>query len=218
MKPVWYEPQRLWVHGGQRGFWDVGIVHELIDNMLYHVPLKANVRSVVDVGAHVGLFTALLSRHCPQASFACVEPDPDNFELLRRNVGGFARTIQAACTYQPDPLFFPTRQHPNTGGGGLTPTADREAGQPVQAITLEEIMASCNFGELDVLKLDCEGSEFDILQSAECLDRVKLIVGEYHDRERFVELRMGKFLKGWRCDMLNTAGPLGNFLLYNRRF
>jgi FkbM family methyltransferase len=66
----------------------------------------------------------------------------------------------------------------------------------MRALTLGELMAEHGLERIDVLKLDCEGSEFSILGRTTVLDRIGLIVGEYHGREAFQKLVVERF-GGW---------------------
>jgi methyltransferase family protein/methyltransferase FkbM-like protein len=66
---------------------------------------------------------------------------------------------------------------------------------------------------IDVLKLDCEGSEFSILDHTTSLDRIGAIVGEYHGRERFLELVARRFAD-WEFRILRE-GDIGTFWLIN---
>jgi FkbM family methyltransferase len=49
-------------------------------------------------------------------------------------------------------------------------------------VTLEEIMEGLGVDHIDLLKLDCEGSEIDILQNTLSRERIRFVLGEYHDR------------------------------------
>ncbi len=53
----------------------------------YHIqPLRQHqVRTIVDIGAHVGSFTVLCHEYWPEARIVAVEPHPDSFALLQRN-------------------------------------------------------------------------------------------------------------------------------------
>lgn len=62
-----------------------------------------------------------------------------------------------------------------------------------EPITLEEIIASTGFEEIDLLKMDCEGCENSVLGCApsETLRCIRFIVGEYHDIQRFYRVVRG---------------------------
>ena len=133
---------------------------------------------VVDIGAHIGTFAMLWHDKNPNAVIACVEACPDNLAALQRNVGHFATVIHAACTYQTRSvgLLNAVRPHcESTGGSMVVPldeldTAPGQPGyrywrdtRPLPTITLEQIMDRLGVDYIDLLKLDCEGSEIDIL-------------------------------------------------------
>ena len=88
--------------------------------------------------------------------------------------------------------------------------------RPIATFTLELLMEKHNFDRIDVLKLDCEGSEFSILGRSPSLSRIGLIVGEYHGRERFHQLVRDRF-SAWRLRILQD-GELGTFWLTNPAF
>lgn len=85
----------------------------------------------------------------------------------------------------------------------------------VETVTLEELMERHEFHYIDILKLDCEGSEFSILRHTRSLDRIGLIIGEYHGKEAFHELVSERF-SGWPLRILRD-GDLGTFWLTNPR-
>jgi hypothetical protein len=88
-------------------------------------------------------------------------------------------------------------------------------------ITLEEIMARYQWPRIDVLKLDCEGSEFSILEHCD-LSRIGTIFLESHGAARFRELLARKFpAELWDIGHMSQGGEGGNFEnwhLVNRRF
>lgn len=63
----------------------------------------------------------------------------------------------------------------------------RRSPQPVEPITLAEIISDYSRSEIDLLKLDCEGCESSVLGCADpgTLERVRFITGEYHNLDRF---------------------------------
>jgi ADP-heptose:LPS heptosyltransferase len=87
-------------------------------------------------------------------------------------------------------------------------------GRPLATVTLEQIIADHHLERIDVLKLDCEGSEFSILQNTTSLDRIGAIVGEYHGREQFLELVARRFA-GWQLRIVRDGDP-GTFWLIRR--
>lgn len=64
--------------------------------------------------------------------------------------------------------------------------------RPLATVTLEQLGERYGFARIDLLKLDCEGSEFSILEHCD-LSRIRRIVGEYHGRARFDALIARRF-------------------------
>ncbi len=194
---------------------------------------------VVDVGAHIGSFAALCHYLNPSAQIACVEVCPENIPVLCANAGEFATIFQAACVYGDQPLMLLNTIQAKTvgasGGSRLAPREHAEGmarlyqnsdGEPFYAtddrpflrITVEEALQSLGADHIDVLKVDCEGSEFNVLLGCD-VSRVRVIVGEYHDHALWSEFVAERFA-GWQYTELSDRGdgPLGTFRLINPDF
>lgn len=208
-----------WVRRAHRAA-DMVIVRDVDGRDAYRLAeLRLRPRTVLDVGAHIGCFAARARRRWPAAEMACVEPNPANLPALRRNVGAFARVFACAATYSAGPVRLASTIYPgtdNTGGShvieGARSAHDKLPIVAVEAMNLEQLLAKCEWPTVDLLKLDCEGCEFSLLEHAE-LERIGAIVGEYHDRARFDDLLARRFA-GWEFRRL-TDGQPGLFWLIN---
>jgi FkbM family methyltransferase len=234
------DPGRL-VH--RRSFWvradnvaqDLVVVEDIAEQDSYRVcdlPLPRPV--VVDVGAHIGVFSATVHRRYPGARIIAVECCPENIAALERNVSHFAEVVQAAVTYEEDVALLNAVYSDcvSTGGSVVLPRtavrakAEAERGEsgarsvldgywadvrPLPTVTLEELVETRGLNGIDLLKLDCEGSEFSILENSTMIDRIGLIVGEYHGRERFVDLVRRRF-ENWILKIIRDGDP-GTFWL-----
>jgi FkbM family methyltransferase len=215
---------------------DLVIVKDVAENDCYQVDrFPEPCRVVLDVGAHIGTFAKRIHERHPSARIIAAECCPENLPALHRNVGEFATIVQAAVTYEPDVALL-SGVYPDcetTGGNAVVSRRDLEARvergelfdsprpsekdkhwadfRQLRTITLEEIFERYELDWIDVLKLDCEGSEFSILGETPSLDRIGLIVGEYHGRERFERLVAERFA-GWDLRILKDA-EIGTFWL-----
>lgn len=139
---------------------------------------------VFDVGAHIGGFTEYAVKNGAKFVYA-FEANKDNFDLLEKNVGQYENVVvfnNAVWWNETDTLSFsPSTEQRNTGGGGIIKKVD---GSTVLPITLKAVVEKYEVQKIDVLKLDCEGSEFPILYSMDkkTLKKVGHIVGEYHNQ------------------------------------
>ena len=143
---------------------------------------------IVDIGAGLGDFCIHAACGHPRRRVAAFEPFAESFHLLRENlhVNGI-RNVQAfplAVGARNGPMRLQTTtgiavQH-STARAGFTGPSDSLR---VDGITLEQALRTAGFERCDLLKVDCEGGEFDIFQAAtgELLERIDRIVMEYHD-------------------------------------
>jgi FkbM family methyltransferase len=123
--------------------------------------------TVIDVGANIGVWSRqLLSRRRLRALVA-FEPDGRNFELLARNLNGYANArcepfaVSDAC----GTAAFSTdrdsgQNHLVVAGSGAI------RGRRVSTITLDDWLQSWPLDRLDLLKVDVEGFELHVFRGA----------------------------------------------------
>ena len=151
-------------------------------------PLFEPDTAVVDIGAHYGYFSLFAARNLgPGSRVVACEPDRAAAAVWRRNLGdnptpGVAtRLIEVAVT---DRAGTARLSDGHQAERTLLPTDDAAAADTtlVRAATLAEVLSEGGIDRVDFLKMDCEGSEFDILLGAPdaLLRRVHTISLEYH--------------------------------------
>lgn len=160
----------------------------------YEVP--EGTKTVVDVGANIGAFTLLAGEKGAQRIVA-VEPSRETCALLlenlaRNGLNERVHVIQAAIGGRNGTgKLLLAADSPMTR---LCPIVDAAAGaQEVTIMTLEVLLDKCGMQRVDLLKMDCEGAEYEALRacSRESLDRIERIVLEYHpngDHRELVKL------------------------------
>ena len=136
--------------------------------------------TVVDVGAHAGFFAV---RAAPLARrVLCYEPIPANFDLLRRNVARFphvrAHPLAIAAKRGTVRMFLSD----NPSSHSMFPAEPGREGIEVPCIPLSEVFAEHAIERCDLLKLDCEGAEYEILYAVpeELWRRIDRICMEVH--------------------------------------
>jgi FkbM family methyltransferase len=146
-----------------------------------------DVQFVVDLGAHVGSFSlwALSSSRC---SVLAIEPDPDTFEMLRRNLQQFgdrARCFQAAVAGQSGRRILRVAEDTAASVLEKPDSAAVIDGHEVRAMTLDEVFELAAFPRIDVLKIDIEGAEYEVVEhlAEGTLNRVETVLIECHGRE-----------------------------------
>ncbi len=178
-----------------RGAVDAAILNDLWVRDVYELrSINEPLRCVVDIGAHIGAFSLQVANLWPEARIIACEADPQNAELLRRNVRSLPRieVVEAAIVAEGfERVSFHAvadKSAQNSGGGSLRRPEPGSVQIDVAARSARWLWAESAIGDCDLLKLDCEGFEVPILQGladAGLLRRISRIVGEWHaDDER----------------------------------
>lgn len=148
------------VRDGVLGNWDRDIVNEVVTADCYHIAgWRPNNRvRVVDVGAHIGSFTKWTATRLPLAEVWAFEMMPENYALLRVNVGDLPNVrLQNAALGARAGVVSVTSGGVNTGGHSANWSSQGET----PCFDVAELFEEWPY--VDCLKMDCEGSEFPIL-------------------------------------------------------
>jgi FkbM family methyltransferase len=146
----------------------------------YRLPGDEPVRTVVDLGSHVGVSVLWFRALFPDAEIVAVEPHPETFRRLRRNVGHLQRIhlVHAAVGDSDGPRALFGSDESWAASLRRQPVLDRV--QQVACRRLDEVLAELGIGSVDVLKLDVEGAEHEVLSTFKGLSGVRTLVCEYH--------------------------------------
>ena len=162
------------------------VISEVVTGDCYRLrALKSqnvDLRYVIDIGAHIGTFAVMVKRLWPDAKLLCFEPDPDLVEACYANAP-FATTMRSSVRYDGRNKLFISEHRAGNCMYDPTVNFDDDIPKnyipiPVPTTKLEPFITS----RVDLIKLDCEGSEFDILSTIhrDCIPHIKRICGEYH--------------------------------------
>lgn len=139
-------------------------------------------RSVIDVGANLGMFSIMCAALGAPQVLAC-EPVQSTCDLLTAHVNqaqfnAQVQYVRAAVTGKhSDPIMMGV--HEDSGKNSLYDVGAHA--ELVPTIKLQELVNRCSQPEI-LLKMDCEGAEYDILldSDAETFDRISMIMLETH--------------------------------------
>ena len=159
---------------------------------------------VIDVGGNLGAVSVYIAKKHPGVRVYLYEPVPESHRLCLRNieangVSGIT-AIQKAVTADGRPLTLAARRD-FLGGASAHYTNERVAGPghvtyTVDSVTLDQVFAEHGIERCRLLKIDCEGSEHEILRAATGLSRVQHLSGEFHINARLTA--QGHSLEGLR--------------------
>jgi FkbM family methyltransferase len=120
---------------------------------------------VLDVGAHIGLYTVHLAKKVRHV--VAVEPEPSNLRFLLRNIrvnnvyGKVTVVPAAACERDGRARLH---IHHSSGGHSLIALEPSSGSIEVKCIRLDSLLESLGIDRVDVAKIDVEGYEFNVLR------------------------------------------------------
>lgn len=146
------------------------------------VDLKSN-DSVIDIGGHIGLFSIYITQFCNKGIILTYEPDKNNYELLKKNLTqNFITNVQIFnCAVSKNNIdkveFFISDDE---AAHSLIKKSKKTV--EVKSISLQKIFEENKIEKCKLLKLDCEGSEYQILNNlpSEIFKKIEKIILEYH--------------------------------------
>jgi len=165
---------------------DESVIDEIFVDRLYRrldeiIPDLIN--PIIDVGAHIGLFSLYARILNQTAVIYALEPEANNFDLLKQNLKLNSQTNiiarQLALHWLPDkttPLFLSSNNHNHS--------TYQKNDHPVNvsAIELQKFVDTNNIDRIGLIKLDVEGAELNLLPSwsDQLWNKINWIVLEYH--------------------------------------
>ena len=172
---------------------DMGLIQEIHAENTYQIQ-KGDISDnsvVIDIGAHIGVFSVLAAAQAENVTVYSFEPEPDNFQLLVRNTArnhleSQVHPISLAVSNTSTPKKLVRSTASDTAHSlmpGKSPDDEIKDFVEVNCTTLLDIFRTYEIDKCDILKLDCEGEEYNILLNTpdEILAKVVKIVSEYHD-------------------------------------
>jgi FkbM family methyltransferase len=140
---------------------------------------------IVDVGANLGSFVVWLHRRHGVREAFCFEPEPTSFQLCRFNLFGngcdFAKVVQSAVGGRSRRISLQTADGRPGAVSIYKAPSDNGRTAEVEVIAMNRWLQEVS-GEFDILKLDCEGAEWEILDETppKEIRRFRIIVAEVH--------------------------------------
>jgi len=172
---------------------------------LFSYARRAKPQVIVDIGANIGVFSKLCSMLFPEADIFAYEPNPSALNWLRQNAAGTRIRVLPVAVGESSAVVR------------LDTSCDSTIGQVIPEGDLSvECVAASDLGdarEIDLLKMDCEGSEWTILRDRSLLRRTKEFCLEYHlfDGHSLDELRGLIEASGHRIVKLGGTKDGGKF-------
>jgi FkbM family methyltransferase len=169
---------------------DVYAYRSIIENHEYGFNVKYEPEYIIDAGANIGMASIYFTNKYKDAKIIAVEPEENNFELLKRNTENYTNitAVKAALWNSAGEItVFDT----GLGHWGFMTEVTEATLKPAvktgrhltKAVTVEEVMRKFNIKFIDILKMDIEGAEKEVFESCgNWINKTKCIIVELHER------------------------------------
>src|ERR671918_769111 len=127
---------------------------------------------VIDIGAHIGRYTITSSKQVGNTGkVVAIEADPDNFELLKRNIALNNLTNVLPLNYAVFSTRTRMKLYEQSASAKynslmLARAAKTENYVEVNADTLDSILKLNGINQVNWIKIDVEGAEFEVLKGS----------------------------------------------------
>lgn len=168
----------------------VADVDILVEHLLFdQYQLKNYIASssvVLDIGGQIGIFSLLASKYNPSATIYVFEAEESNFNLLKQNIemnSDLSIKIYRNIVGKQDGKELLYVSSNNVGAHTVYSKGERY--QEVESVSLNYIISTIISQPVDILKIDCEGSEYDIILPVDdqILKQIRIFLMEVHETE-----------------------------------
>ena len=181
--------------------------------------------TVVDIGAHIGLFSLMAASQARKGVVYALEPNGENFRMLQNNtrINGIKNLVPINVAVANEDGERELYVSPGNPASHSFYSTERNKKELVRTVCLESFLDERNIRQVDYLKMDCEGAEYEILCNcpSRVLKVVKKIALEYHiaeeraTREKLACLKARLLEHGFVVDVNPLYNDLG--MLYANR-
>ncbi len=172
------------------------------------------------MGTNIGASSVFFCERYPGAKLICVEPDPDNTDLLSKNMAGLKHALfKGAISNRAGQLSLLDPGHGDWGFRTAPLDSVEQATHTVQAQTVQHLLDQWGEGGVPVVaKIDIEGGESDLFADAcEWMDLFPCIIIELHDWMLPGKGTSRNFLKQVAARDLDFVHRGENIFLFNTR-
>jgi FkbM family methyltransferase len=163
--------------------YDLSVAHEIFVGNCYLPPPEfriGRVSRVLDVGANVGYASLFFARIFPAATIEAFEPYPVHIDLIRAHLA--LNRLEERVKVHPFAVGVLSASGFMSDAGPCSSVSGDDGAIPVR---IEDLFDSVGDRQIDFLKLDCEGAEYDIVMDERFAHLpVGTLVMEWHDNER----------------------------------
>jgi FkbM family methyltransferase len=184
--PVYYH---FCLNGKMQGVWlrtyagDIDIFYEIFWRKIYQLPLPytKKMHTIIDLGSNIGLSALYFMNYYKPERLLCVEPEITNYNLLVQNInsGKLAKSFLPLNAAVTDLNGYTSLNTKKDFKYNISVSEEMEDGE-VATFNLETLLKKFDIHQVDLIKIDIEGSEKKVFSNSEWLRHVHQLILEVH--------------------------------------
>lgn len=171
--------------------------YKILNGTSYPLPKFIDPKIIIDVGANIGAASFYFSETYPNSTIYAFEPAKDLIQILKKNLktNNNVEIINKAVSNKNEKHSKFFIDYYNYDGSSLykeyhqTNNLDLDKYEIVETIDLFNFCLENNIREIDILKVDAEGSEFEIIETLIKNEvDIKLLYCESHNKKNYKKI------------------------------
>lgn len=162
---------------------DITVFYQVFLAQSYNLNYGLNPKTIIDCGANIGLSAVYFANRFPEAKIIAIEPEASNYKLLESNTKKYNNIfcVESGVWNKSTNLIIKEK---GLGNWGFVveevPYSNKET---IPAISINDILERYGIEEIDILKIDIEGSEKEVFEEnfEKWLGKTKVLIIELHD-------------------------------------
>lgn len=192
----------------RRRYNDEKIIAQCLDEEKDCYRMPKNPKVVIDIGANIGCISLVAAKR--GANVIALEPSEENFETLvyNVNINGYQDKINCIKKGVGVRGIHKLYIHPKNSGATSVYLEQRgleeDKFQEIEVVSIYDVFKNYNIEHCDFLKMDCEGSERDIINDLddELASKIDQISVEFHNKPLISRL-IEKLSRWYRAEHLH---------------
>ena len=172
---------------------DLSVIDEIFVDKMYRSveQIISNLENpIIDVGAHIGLFSIYASTFNSTIKIIALEPEPTNFALMKENLKlnhcknvVIKNVALAGSDEEKASLYLSENNHNHTTLQPNHFTTKPTEQLQITATNIKDLIEKNKLSKIGLLKMDIEGAEFEILKNLKKREwnKIRNIAVEYHE-------------------------------------
>jgi len=162
---------------------DFFVLNQIFVDKDYDFPINISPKLIIDAGANTGLASVFFASKFPEAQIMAIEPDSSNFEIMQKNISSFKNIKAYKSGIWNKDTYLKVRNTKSEKWSFIVEEVSEQEENSFLSLTINTLLQNSGFKEIDILKIDIEGSEKEVFTDnyEEWLSKVNILIIELHD-------------------------------------